>query len=960
MDDQNENCESKESKSCNVRIEPNEIILNHNSNDNDSTAKSNELSLPIVSWKVKNGSTVRIGEILAYYSFDNCNDNDDDSNNNVMNMKCSTNTTCNSIENANSTCCSNTTVNAGATSALTNDTPTTAIVTDKVTDKVTDTTTATTKPSIIRPRKRNRYGNLVHKKGNVTHNEPTFKKTHTPTATTTATTMEMDDVLKSFQRKSHVKNNNDEENKINDDNIHIGTNPNNNVPHVIKATLDGVVHIYDTIQKRIIISSNNNETTKKKKQQIVFILGKIDECPHPAVIDNLCAVCGKSIIHSNASLLFDTQDKRSMDSSSTNNSHNSTQSNNHNHKLPPPPSHHHQQQQSNKRDAFTLSGGVTVSISQDYAQSLSKNTSQSLRAARKLSLVLDLDHTLLHATADRRASRWMSTVSDLHIVLLPLMEGQPMYNVGTNYSNNNNVMMPHYVKLRPHLAEFISGLLDKYEISIYTAGTRTYANKIADVISRHVLDHQRREESKAMNCNQDKEIEGDQNVINNYNQNHDKCLDEGELNDLKQKVARIEERMRWDKSRKERQEYVKRMNEQFELEKKKEKDKKDCLEIDLLSADDTNAKEDGNEKIRKRVRFTEDVISNEEKLNPDGNKVEKSKTNIVENDNSEVALEALKTKLRSAEERENAAQALRKKIFGSRIISRTDLPDLGRDVKSLERVCPCGNMAAIVDDREDVWANAENNSTGRKGEPPHNMLLVKPYHFAPFVNFADVNNASGVDLSVQSLNGKKVDDTDESDELQLLWTKHVLTRVHDKYYDPKLSMTEQDHLTVPSILTNMRRNVLSQSFPPTKVLLSGLVPLHLQNVESSNEKVTRHNVVRYVEELGGKVLTNISDDITHVIAAKDGTDKILQARRIPGCAVVRISWLMECYWSITRRDIEKHYLGPPPRPREEGNNIGGSSKKLLLIESDDEDDEDDEDDLLMEFKKRMAELQAKE
>ena len=80
------------------------------------------------------------------------------------------------------------------------------------------------------------------------------------------------------------------------------------------------------------------------------------------------------------------------------------------------------------------------------------------------------------------------------------------------------------------------------------------------------------------------------------------------------------------------------------------------------------------------------------------------------------------------------------------IISRDDVGDLGRDVKSLKRVFPCGGMmAVIVDDREDVWANASNNSTGRKGEPPDNLMLV-PTHFQ---KCADVNNSAGEDLTKQ-------------------------------------------------------------------------------------------------------------------------------------------------------------------------------------------------------------------
>ena len=71
-------------------------------------------------------------------------------------------------------------------------------------------------------------------------------------------------------------------------------------------------------------------------------------------------------------------------------------------------------------------------------------------------------------------------------------------------------------------------------------------------------------------------------------------------------------------------------------------------------------------------------------------------------------------------------------IFASRIVSRTDVGDLRLDVESLERIFPGGgSMALIVDDREDVWANAQDNSK-RKGEPPDNLSI--PITGNPFLD----------------------------------------------------------------------------------------------------------------------------------------------------------------------------------------------------------------------------------
>ena len=84
-------------------------------------------------------------------------------------------------------------------------------------------------------------------------------------------------------------------------------------------------------------------------------------------------------------------------------------------------------------------------------------------------------------------------------------------------------------------------------------------------------------------------------------------------------------------------------------------------------------------------------------------------------------------------ELEKKAVDLNRELFGNRIISRSDTGDLGKDVKSLKRVFPDGGkMSVMVDDREDVWANAKDNDSlmrGREGEPPLNLLYIRPYHF---------------------------------------------------------------------------------------------------------------------------------------------------------------------------------------------------------------------------------------
>jgi len=756
----------------------------------------------------------------------------------------------------------------------------------------------------------------------------------------------------------------------------------------------------------------------------VVVVGYVEPCHHPAVIGGLCAVCGSTVDHTgkghsdtatgaavpsavapavSASALGPKQSGKRGDGSGSSmtmvdaspSSSSATLSG----------SSINPKKRGAKTSHLTVSGGLTVSISQSEAESIASDSSARLRSARKLSLVLDLDHTLLHATADPRANAYVAARSglrrmnddddddedlrrvDVRTLVLPMTEGGPppgtsSARVGNNPQRSGQMMMPaplrHYVKLRPHLAKFLTEASQRYELTIYTAGTRAYAHKVAHVVSRHIVGAR---------------------------------LDEEELNNLRRSLAVAEESARRYEVKMKRRRYVEGLNQKFngstnaaeaEEEEEETQVQEDASTSEIIvgeieeasaSAVSTVEEKKGDDEEtdkpkgqaatrksgdamsgaipRKRRRVSFDPAAKEEKKPSKSNDndaaeatvdtkgAEEKKVEEEEHDREELeaTVKRLRDDLCDAERLEKKATELRMKLFGSRIVSRTDVSDLGRDVKSLRRVFPCGGtMAAIIDDREDVWANAENNATGRPGEPPDNLLLVRPYHWKPFSGFADVNNEAGVDMTKaggdKDNKAESLED-EEQQETQLLWMGDILRRVHERYYAQTIDEDERDKLSVPGILSDLRRNVLG-SFPRCKIVLSGLVPLHKQNQIAAGAAVRRPRppIVRYTESLGAKVIPDVTNDTTHVIAARDGTEKTMKARRVPGCAVVRISWLMECYWSITRRELSpKHLIGPPPKPvpaassasaGESSKQDGASGNKntLLLSGSDSSEDED--------------------
>lgn len=542
-------------------------------------------------------------------------------------------------------------------------------------------------------------------------------------------------------------------------------------------------------------------------------IATIEPCQHPTVIEGLCAVCGKSTLAA----------------------------------LKSPLSAAYMAERSSKQQPnmsrVTVSGGITVSVSETEGMRMAQQDAERLRKQRKLSLVLDLDHTLVHATSDARAREHLGK-DDVRSLLLPMAEAGPPPRQSARHPA---LFLQHFVKFRPHVKEFLEKAADHYEIGVYTAGTREYAEQVTLVLSRHLVGASR---------------------------------DQIDIDHLRAGVHHME----------------------TELEQKAKElasDKAVGKEADVNDSTKSSEDEEANKSpepngstpaeesrgtTRKRVTF--------------GEPPESTKSDHTTKED----LKRLKQDLTEAEKLESYAVDLNRRLFGRRVVSRTDVGDLGRDVKSLKRIFPCGGtMAAVLDDREDVWANAEESNSGRRGEPPDNLLLVRPYHWDTFMGFADLNNAAGVDLS-QGPSKEKPQGQSELDQ-QLRWSLDILLRLHERYY----ASTGSNWVSVPEILGSMRREVLKGC----NVVLSGLVPLNRENATDDSSR-PRPGVVRYVESLGGTVMPSVTSATTHVVGAKDGSEKIKAARRIPGCLIVKPSWLMECVWTVTRRDETEHLLGPVP------------------------------------------------
>jgi len=125
----------------------------------------------------------------------------------------------------------------------------------------------------------------------------------------------------------------------------------------------------------------------------------------------------------------------------------------------------------------TVHGHTALLISTEEANRSDEATKRRLVSTRKLSLVVDLDQTIIHATVDPTVGEWMNdplnpnydAVSDVRT-----------FQLLDDIASGRRCV--YYIKFRPGLEEFLEKMSELYEMHIYTMGTRSYAQNIARLV----------------------------------------------------------------------------------------------------------------------------------------------------------------------------------------------------------------------------------------------------------------------------------------------------------------------------------------------------------------------------------------------------------------------------------------------------------------------------------------------
>ncbi|KAL8771768.1 MAG: hypothetical protein Q9209_002959 [Squamulea sp. 1 TL-2023] len=120
---------------------------------------------------------------------------------------------------------------------------------------------------------------------------------------------------------------------------------------------------------------------------------------------------------------------------------------------------------------------TSLVVSEDEATKFENELKRRLLDAKKLSLVVDLDQTVIQACVEPTIGDWKRNPDNPnHEAVKDVREFQLLEDAAGTRG------CWYYIKLRPGLEGFLERMSALYEMHIYTMGTRGYAKKIAEII----------------------------------------------------------------------------------------------------------------------------------------------------------------------------------------------------------------------------------------------------------------------------------------------------------------------------------------------------------------------------------------------------------------------------------------------------------------------------------------------
>ncbi|QPG73539.1 hypothetical protein FOA43_000850 [Brettanomyces nanus] len=555
------------------------------------------------------------------------------------------------------------------------------------------------------------------------------------------------------------------------------------------------------------------------------ILDVVEPCTHPIQYGGLCAICGKSV---------DDEDRASI-----------------------PMAH----------------GTTNLKVSSKEAANIERGSTKRLLKEKKLSLVVDLDQTVIHATVDPTVGEWMSDPTNPNYEALKDVKSFSLEEPAMVSSGYTGPISPanirwYFVKLRPGLHDFLEKASKMYEMHIYTMATRSYAKEIGKIIDPdgiyfgdRILS---RDESGSLTQKSLKRlfpvdtsmvvVIDDRGDVWNWSPNlikvipYDFFVGIGDINSsfLPRQQALLGPSKR-------------RKSVNILEEKLTDGEEKDESSRETISDIRINIKE-----MAKQIGKDESAIEDEYESTTDGDiKVEDESTRKI------------------GEEVEKAAASA---VDSSVNVSVTD-----RASSPVDRMVELGEGELLA-------MQANERSSALEQQQQERPLAKMQQNLEKIIEEEETKNSSVRESPILGMDGKEPHNLlyDDDNELEMLG--QALMRIHNEFYFEVEREDQTQHAPdVEDIMTSMKSLV----FRGFVFLLSGVLPL--------GTPLDSADIVIWAKSFGATFSAEYNTSVTHVICKNPGTFKVRLAKSVDSkVKIVNPNWLFSCM-SLWEKVPEEEY-----------------------------------------------------
>ena len=511
-------------------------------------------------------------------------------------------------------------------------------------------------------------------------------------------------------------------------------------------------------------------------------------------------------------------------------------------------------------------------VSKEEASRVEEATKKRLLAARKLSLVVDLDMTIIHATVDSTIAEWQEDESNPNFEAVKDVAKFQLEEAGALRATW------YYIKLRPGLEQFLENVSEMFELHIYTMGTRQYAQQIARIVDperKYFADRiLSRDESGSMTAKSLQRLfPGDQTMVVIID-------DRGDVWKWSENLIKVHPFDFFIG--------IGDINSSF-------LPKRDVLpptlpEIVEGKNNDSNPATDDS-----KPEDSSPKTNGEPKVDSSTSAMPQTALDTLVGMGSGADTEALKAQ--SDKQRETIAEQVETKPL-MQMQKRIDEEDEAAAAEStshtLSRTPTVNGDVSDPNSQNDSESVESDSSTSSKSPQRHALLhnndrelISLNQHLtdvhAAFYNKYDLLRRSSKGGRVGNLLGKRKQPLPPSSSSQ---PDHEPSEPSDLHLAPDIKV----------VMPEMKSKVLAG----VVIVFSGVIPL-LMDVQNAE-------VSLWAKSFGARVSTKIGRDTTHVITARPGTAKVKQAvKRGGGIKIVTVQWLQTCL-SRWEKVEEKPYL----------------------------------------------------